>query len=212
MLGRTEDPVLAPPERQAGLADAGGPLPGDSLVEFAQRVARGSRAERLAFHAGYRAAADEPGIDSVDVVTELRRLVVLAELQSAAGQGWRDAREAAAALAPYRGRLTIEAQVRFHPQNRYTSVPHLQVQLGCASTMQPALELRAEPIHGAAPLAEGSGPAVVGARVEATFASPPARGVHTLVVHVDHVYLLLATIDLTRMPLRHACRPDLRFL
>jgi len=66
MLGRNADAVLAPPGRQAGLADAGGSIPVDGLVEFAQRVARGSTAERVAFHAGYRSVAVDPGIDRVD--------------------------------------------------------------------------------------------------------------------------------------------------
>jgi len=43
-------------------------------------------------------------------------------------------------------------------------------------------------------------PVVVGAVVEATFATPAVRGVHTLIIHVDGVYLLVATIDLSRMP------------
>jgi len=199
MLGRNADAVLAPPGRQAGLADAGGSIPVDGLVEFAQRVARGSTAERVAFHAGYRSVAVDPGIDRVEVVTELRRLVLLAETHSSAG-GWRDARDAADALEPYRGRLTVEARVRFHPQNGYLSVPRLDVNLASASTMQPALDIFVEPIHGPGASAPDGRPAIVGAVVETTFAAPVSRGVHTLVIHVDNVYLLLATIDLTRMP------------
>ena len=198
MLGHNADPVSAPPGRQAGLADAGGALPVDGLVEFALRVARGSTAERVAFHAGYRSVAADPGVDHVEVITELRRLVLLAETRSAAG-GWRDAREAAEALEPYRGRITVQARVRFHPQNGYLSVPRLEVHLASASTMQPALDVYVEPIHGDVP-ASGSRAPIVGAVVETTFVTPPSRGVHTLVTHVDNTYLLLATIDLTRMP------------
>lgn len=200
MLGRNADPVSAKPGRQAGLADAGGTLPVDGLVEFALRVARGSTAERVAFHAGYRSVAADPGVDHVEVITELRRLVLLAETRSAAGGGWRDAREAAEALEPYRGRFTVQARVRFHPQNGYLSVPRLEVNLASASTMQPALDVYVEPIHGPGASASDSRPPIVGAVVETTFATPAARGVHTLVIHVDNVYLLLATIDLTRMP------------
>jgi len=198
MLGRNADPVSAPPGRQAGLADAGGALPVDGLVEFALRVARGSTAERVAFHAGYRSVAADPGVDHVEVITELRRLVLLAETRSAAG-GWRDAREAAEALEPYRGRITVQARVRFHPQNGYLSVPRLDLHLASASTMQPALDVYVEPIQGPVP-ASGGVPPIVGAVVESTFVTPPSRGVHTLVTHVDNTYLLLATIDLTRMP------------
>ena len=198
MLGRTADTVVAPPRRQAGLAEAGGGLPGDGLVEFALRVARGSTAERVAFHAGYRSASADPGVDHVSVITELRRLVLLAETH---GGEWRDARAAAAeALAPHRGRLTVEARIRFHPKNGYTSLPRLDVHLGSTFAVQPALEVRTEPIDGPEPAGPGDRRAIVGAVVEATFAAPVARTVHTLVVYVDNVYMLLATIDLTRMP------------
>ena len=43
-------------------------------------------------------------------------------------------------------------------------------------------------------------PVIVGAAIEATFAAPAMRGVHTLIIQVDGVYLLVAPIDLTRMP------------
>jgi len=200
MMGRNTSAGVAPPGRQPGLADGGGSLPVDGLLEFALRVAGGSTAERVAFHAGYRSVAADPGVDRVEVITELRRLVLLAETHSAAGGCWRDAHEAAAALEPYRGRLTVEARIRFHPQNGYTTVPRLEVHLASTSTMQPALEMYVEPLHGpGVPSADG-GPAIVGAVVETTFATPASRGVHTLVIHVGNVYLLLATIDLTRMP------------
>ena len=188
---------MAPPSRQAGLAEAGGTLPGDGLVEFALRVARGSTAERVAFHAGYRSVSADPGVDHVSVITELRRLVLLAE---AHGGEWRDARAAADALAPHRDRLTVEARIRFHPKNGYTSLPRLDVHLGSTFTVQPALEIRIEPIDGPDPAASDDHRAIVGAVVEATFAAPVARTVHTLVIYVDNVYMLLATIDLTRMP------------
>jgi len=168
-------------------------------VAFALRVARGSTAERVAFHAAYRSVAADPGVDHVEVITELRRLVLLAETRSAAG-GWPDAGEAAEAMEAYHGRLTVQARVRFHPQNGYTSVPPLDVQLASAATMQAAHDVRVEPIHGAGVPASDGGPPIVGAVVDTTFATPAARGVHTLVIHVDNVYLLLATIDLTRMP------------
>jgi len=194
MPGRIADPDLLPPGRRTGSLPPYGTLD-DGLVAFAMRVAAGSVAERVSFHAGYRTAAADPGIDHLEVITELRRLVLLAELRGA--RGWDDAREAREALEAYRGKLTVEARVRFHPQRGYTSLPRLELHLGSSITMQPALDLRAEPVHG--PVQDGP-PVVVGAVIEATFAAPAVRGVHTLVVHVDGVYLLVATIDLSRMP------------
>lgn len=168
----------------------------DGLVAFAMRVASGSAAQRASFHAGYRTDAADPGIDRLDVITELRRLVLLAELRGA--QGWDDAREACEVLEAYRGKLTVETRVRFHPQRGYTSLPRLELHLGSSITMQGALELHVEPVHGPTPMA--GPPVVVGAVIQATFATPAVRGVHTLVIHVDGTYLLVATIDLSRMP------------
>jgi hypothetical protein len=200
MMGPVCDPVLAPPGRDAGPRDAS-PPPGDGLVEFALRVARGSTAERVSFHAGYRSVAADPGIDHVEVITELRRLVLLAETHAGPkGRRWRDAAEAGAALAPYRGRLTLEVRVRFHPRNGYTSLPALEVHLDGTTTTQAPLDVHVEPVYGADPGPAGGSPPIVGAVVAATFVAPDVRGVHTLVILVDHVYLLLATIDLTRMP------------
>jgi hypothetical protein len=200
MIALVCDPVLAPPGRDPARSDVN-PPPGDGLVDFALRVARSSTAERVSFHAGYRSIAADPGIDHVEVITELRRLVLLAETHAGPkGSRWRDAGEAAAALAPYRGRLTLEARVRFHPRQGYTSLPSLEVHLDGTATAQAPLDVHVEPVHAAGP-APADGPLpIVGAVVAATFVAPAVRGVHTLVILVDHVYLLLATIDLTRMP------------
>jgi hypothetical protein len=62
------------------------------------------------------------------------------------------------------------------------------------------LDVHVEPIYGTGSLSAEGPPPVVGAVIAATFAAPAVRGVHTLVIRVDRVYLLLATIDLTRMP------------
>ena len=192
------DPVLAPPGRHAG-PTAGGPRPGDDLVEFALRVARGGTAERVSFHATYRTAAADPGIDRVEVITELRRMVLLAEIHGTGDGAWRDGRDAAEALAPYRGRLTVELRVRFRPGRGYTTLPELEVHLNGVTTMQPAIDLHIEPIQSPGAATPGNRPAIVGAIIEAAFAAPSVRGVHTLVIHVDHGDPLLAAIDLTRM-------------
>ncbi|HZI80835.1 MAG TPA: hypothetical protein VFD69_15040 [Vicinamibacterales bacterium] len=190
------DPVLAPPGRHAG-PTAGGPHPGDDLVEFALRVARGSTAERVSFHAAYGSAAADPGIDRVSVITELRRMVLLAEIHGTGAGAWRDGRDAADALTPYRGRLTVEVRVRFRPERGCTTLPGVEVHLNGATTMQPAIEVYVEPIQSPGAATPGSQPAIVGAVIEAAFAVPAVRGVHTLVIHVDHG--ALAAIDLTRM-------------
>ena len=78
-------------------------LPGtQAVVELGLRVARGSAADRAAFHAGYVSVAGDPAIDGVEVVTELRRVVLLAEAYLAAGEPLPEADRIAEALCPFR--------------------------------------------------------------------------------------------------------------
>jgi hypothetical protein len=197
MLKHAEIDGAASPPR-TGLADDA--LPGTRvLVEQALRVARGTAPERAAFHAGYVSVAGDPGIDGIEVVTELRRIVLLVEACLAAGEAVPDADQLAAASFPFQGRLTVMARVRFHPHNGYSSVPPLDVRLGTGFSMQPALAVRTEAIAGTG---EHGEECIVGAVVEATFRACGAaeRAIQTLVMHVNNVYLMVATVDLSRMP------------
>ena len=182
-----------------GLPEAAPPS-ARALAELGLRLSRGSAADRAAFQAGYVSVAGDPGIDGVEIVTELRRAVLLAETYLAAGAPLPDAERLAEALCPFLGRLIVRARVRFHPRNGYTSVPPLDVRLGTGFSMQPALDVRAEPfVDTAAPPREGD-PVISGAAVEATFRAADERAMQTLVIHVNNVYLMVATVDLTRMP------------
>ena len=79
-------------------------------------------------------------------------------------------------------------------------MPPLDVRLGTGFSMQPALDVRAKPlVDTAAPPREGD-PVIGGAVVEATFRAADERAMQTLVIHVNNVYLMVATVDLTRMP------------
>ena len=168
-------------------------------MELGLRVARGSAADRAAFHAGYVSVAGDPAIDGVEVVTELRRVVLLAEEYLAAGEPLPEADQIAEALRPFQDRLTVIARIRFHPQNGYTRVPALDVRLGTGFSMQSALEVRTTAIEDAA-AAPGEGrPVIRGAAVEASFRAAHERAIQTLVIHVNNVYLMVATVDLTRM-------------
>lgn len=197
MLTRAELHAGADAPRWKQLAEAA--LPGtQAVVELGLRVARGSAADRAAFHAGYVSVAGDPAIDGVEVVTELRRVVLLAEAYLAAGEPLPEADQIAEALRPFQDRLTVIARIRFHPQNGYTAVPALDVRLGTGFSMQSALEVRTTAIEDAAAAPEGR-PVIRGAAVEASFRAAHERAIQTLVIHVNNVYLMVATVDLTRM-------------
>jgi len=169
-------------------------------VELGLRLARASAADRAAFHAGYVSVAGDPAIDGVEVVTELRRAVLLAEACLAAGEPLPEPDQLAEALCAFQGRLTVIARIRFHPQNGYTAVPPLDVRLGTGFSMQSALEVRTVAIENVTAVPEQGRPVMGGAIVEASFRATHERAIQTLVIHVNNVYLLVATVDLTRMP------------
>jgi len=169
-------------------------------VELGLRIARGSAADRAAFHAGYVSVAGDPAIDGVEVVTELRRVVLSAEACLAAGEPLPETDQLAAALRPFEGRLTVIARIRFHPQNGYTTIPPLDVRLGTGFSMQSALEVRTVALDDVAGAQGESRPMIRGAVVEAGFRAGHERAIQTLVIHVNNVYLMVATVDLTRMP------------
>jgi len=198
VLTRVEDPSGATAFRRNRLAEA--ELPGvQPLVERGLRVARGTAAERAAFHAGYVSVAGDPGVDALEVVTELRRVVLLAEAYLNAGEPLPDAGQLTEALRPYHGRLTVIVRIRFHPRNGYTAVPPLDLRLGTGFSMQPALEVRSGAIEDLAAAREGQ-PVISGAIVEGTFRAADEGAIQTLVIQVNNVYLMVATVDLSRMP------------
>ena len=199
MLTHADERDAPAPRRWTGLAEPA-PAGARALAEQGLRLARGTAPERAAFHAGYVSVAGDPGIDSIEVVTELRRAVLLAEAHVAAGRPLPEVDRLAETMHRYQGRFTVRARVRFHPQNGYTSVPPLDVRLGTGFSMQPAIDVRTEPIGDPATSAREGTPVIGGAVVEATFRAADLRDIQTLVLHVNNVYLMVATVDFTRMP------------
>ncbi len=94
-------------------------------IERAQALARARESERRQFHSRYVFNLQDPVVSQIEVVTEFRRLVIIAEDHVLRGD-WmftRGLRAAEEALAPARGLLTLKAQVRFNPMNTYVDAP-----------------------------------------------------------------------------------------
>lgn len=87
-----------------------------------------TRAERLAFHAGYlRTPAAE--VRRVSVVTEYRRVVLLMEEKMRLLDRNYSVRQMSEALAPWRGLIEVIVEVQFHPHNTFVRVPPMDVLL-----------------------------------------------------------------------------------
>ena len=101
-------------------------------IERAQQVARSRDSERAHFHARYRFTPRSDTVVQIEVVTEFRRLVLITEQHLLAGDQMfsRGLREAQQALAPNQGIMTLKAQLRFHPQNAYVTIPDFKIALG----------------------------------------------------------------------------------
>jgi hypothetical protein len=104
-------------------------------IERAQALARARDSERQQFHQRYVRNLPDPVVPQMEIVTEFRRLVIIAEDHVLRGD-WmftRSVRAAEEALANTRGLITIKAQVRFSPLNTFIEPPRYTLAIGAAS-------------------------------------------------------------------------------
>ena len=104
-------------------------------MERALAIARARDAERQQFHSRYIFNIADPAVTQFEVITEFRRLVIIAEEHVFRGD-WmftRGVRAAEQALAPSRGMLTIRAQVRLNPLNTFIVSPDYALAVGAPS-------------------------------------------------------------------------------
>jgi hypothetical protein len=82
---------------------------------------------RTAFHRSYQFAIGRPPLDSVDIVTPFRRVVIAAELRARAGDRRFGQRDGLAVAAAHPGQLSVHAEFAFHPLNTYVLVPQYRM-------------------------------------------------------------------------------------
>ena len=82
---------------------------------------------RAAFHRPYRIAIGRPPLDSVEIVTPFRRVVIAAELRARVGDRRFGQREGLAVAASHPGQLSVHAEFTFHPLNTYVLVPQYRM-------------------------------------------------------------------------------------
>jgi hypothetical protein len=100
-------------------------------IERALTIARSRELERAQFHAPYVQNVNTQFIERVEAISELRRVVLMAEEQMARGDRFfaYSSMRANTALQVFRRRVSILARVRFHPQNNYVGVPPVTISL-----------------------------------------------------------------------------------
>jgi hypothetical protein len=162
-------------------------------------TARGPDAARAAFHAPYLLQAPSP-VEALEVITERRRLALLAAERIAIGdplftQGTLRAEEA---LRPWLRKVAIVARFAFPVNNAYTIAPPVEIAL--IDPLTPRLDIKSETLF-ALPGANPAQPVpVVGARGEALFdAVPLARASRTIVVRLGDREVARVPIDFSQI-------------
>jgi hypothetical protein len=172
---------------------------GPAEMERVLAIARGPETAREAFHAPYRFEAALP-VESIEVITERRRLALIAAERIALGDPLftRGTLRAEEALRPWRRRVAIAVRFAFPPNNAYTLAPPIDIALtGGESRL---LDSTAETLFAMPPSPPGRPQPVVGARGEAIFdATTLAQATRTLVVTLGPQEVARVTIDFSRL-------------
>jgi hypothetical protein len=79
--------------------------------------------DRLRFHRPYHADDFRPPLDSVDIVTPFRRVVIAAELRARVGDRRFGQRDGLAVVNAYPRQISVHAEFTFHPLNTLVLVP-----------------------------------------------------------------------------------------
>lgn len=103
-------------------------LGGPALAEAVRLGVSGDEPALEGFHARYRASLGGPLPGSLEIVSEYRRAVLSAQKARRGGGTW-DAAQAARALEPFRGLVTVVVNVHFNPKNTYRSLPQFDLVL-----------------------------------------------------------------------------------
>jgi hypothetical protein len=153
-------------------------------IESALRLARSSDAERARFHEAYRVPVPQREVESLEVITEYRRMVMIAEERMSTG-AWSytvTIRSAEEALQPWVGKLAIRARVKFHPMKVYPRVPGIAIFVGDPPGRQAPQQISSSPLFALGTSSTQANP-MVGAQVDAVFdAAAVGRGRLTVMI------------------------------
>jgi hypothetical protein len=173
---------------------------GDSAREALNLGRTHDQALYDAFNAGYRLTPSGV-VDSVEVMTEFRRAVLIVRDHAQQGEYSFTANDLATALTPFRGLVTFIAQVRLHPLNTYAAPPayDLYVRTGPNTKPVAAPVIKRDPVY--PPGSAGPGHTMTAVRIEASFprADITDAAEPTLILNDEHGTIVWQTrIDLSR--------------
>jgi hypothetical protein len=171
-------------------------------IDAALEIARSPEAERAAFHKPYVFATSAPIVESIEIITEFRRLVKIAETRIADGDRFfaRNTLAAQEAIRPFQHHVSVVARVRFHPQNNYVVGPPVDVVLLDRFEPVPRLDLQSQTEFGFASGKPKPQLPVVGVITESVFdTAVVGQNYRTVVVRVEAKDMARLTIDFGRL-------------
>ena len=153
-------------------------------IERELTIARSADAERARFHRTYSADVDMPIVGSlvlarVEVITEFRRIELIAESHVALGDGFGRGgiADAEAALKPWRNKVALVAHLRFPfpTQSAMSSLPPINIRIYSDVLIVPLTTER--------PMTKGTGGIPINGSISAVFeaGAVPSRRVAVLV-------------------------------
>ena len=145
----------------------------DQDIERALKLAQAREETRAQFHAPYIVRVEDATLEQIEVISEFRRYVLTTEEKLRMGnwlfaQGIRDVQQM---LKPWRGRLSLVARLRFHPQNTLSGLPPYDIAVGDPALAP--LNVERTPISALLSGKRGDRNApLMGATIEAVFDAP----------------------------------------
>jgi hypothetical protein len=167
-------------------------------IERALAIGRDRERERAQFHAPYIHTITDPTLQSVEVITEFRRIVLLAEERILKGdRGFAySSRIAEQTAQPWKGRVSVVARLRFHPFNTYVAIPEIEVAIDGPRGAEARIGVLKDPIYALASGKQGERVPLMGAVAEAVFESAViGQTVRTATIKLDGKELGRISLD-----------------
>lgn len=169
-------------------------------IEQALTLARARDEDRARFHSRYLKKVDTPFVEQAELVTEFRRVILLAAERDRVGDRHfaYSLTRATEALKVFRRRVAVIARVRFHPQNNYVGVP--EVSISATGHDRALIGVRREPIMALSSGRKDEFVPILGALVEGSFEAEALKGgVREFVIALQGKELGRVTFDLANL-------------
>jgi hypothetical protein len=171
-------------------------------IDRALVIAREPERDRARFHEPYVQRLDTPTVQSIEVISEFRRVVLLAEEQILRGNRAfaYSTRSAGDAVHAWRGRVSIVARLRFHPMNTYAALPNIEITVDGPNADAALIGVLKDPVLALGSGAPGEQVPIIGAVAEAVFdAALIGQTERTATLTLDGKVLLRTALDFARV-------------